>query len=73
MIGTRDVLGRRIRIVGVVAKTADTYRRSVAAGRIVPTKSALPFADGIAVPARRDGTRGNSATGAASAALLLGL
>ena len=43
--------------------TADTYRRSVAAGRIVPTKSALTFADGMAVPARRDGTRSNSATG----------
>jgi threonine dehydratase len=33
VIGTRDVLGRKIRIVGVVAQGANTYARSVAAGR----------------------------------------
>jgi threonine dehydratase len=49
VIGTRDVLGRKTRIVGVVAEAANTYARSVAAGRPVPTNSALTFADGMAV------------------------
>jgi threonine dehydratase len=43
------LLGRKTRIVGVVAEGANTYRRSVAAGRVVPTNSALTFADGMAV------------------------
>ncbi|HML08938.1 MAG TPA: threonine dehydratase [Xanthobacteraceae bacterium] len=51
MIGTRDLLGLNARIVGVVAAAANTYGRSLAAGRIVPTDSALTFADGIAVRA----------------------
>ena len=33
----------------MVAANADTYARSVAAGRSVPTSSALTFADGMAV------------------------
>jgi threonine dehydratase len=49
VIGTRDALGRRTRVVGVVATDADTYARSVAAGQSVPTSSALTFADGMAV------------------------
>jgi threonine dehydratase len=49
VIGTRDALGRRTRIVGVVAESANAYSRSLAAGRIVPTNSAVTFADGIAV------------------------
>jgi threonine dehydratase len=49
VIGTRDALGRKTRVVGVVAVNADTYARSVAAGRSVPTSSALTFADGMAV------------------------
>src|SRR6516225_4424876 len=49
VIGTRDALGRKTRVVGVVADKADTYARSVAAGRSVPTSSALTFADGMAV------------------------
>jgi threonine dehydratase len=49
VIGTRDVLGRKTRIVGVVAEAANTYARSVAAGRPVPTNSALTVADGMAV------------------------
>jgi len=48
-IGTRDVLVRRTKIVGVVAAAANTYCRSVAAGRTVPTNAALTFADGMAV------------------------
>ena len=49
MIGTRDVLGRKTKVVGVVAAGANAYRRSVAAGRVMTTSSALTFADGIAV------------------------
>jgi threonine dehydratase len=49
VIGTRDALGRKTRVVGVVATNADTYARSAAAGQPVPTSSALTFADGMAV------------------------
>jgi threonine dehydratase len=49
LIGTRDVLGRKTKVVGVVAAGANSYRRSVSAGRVVPTTSALTFADGMAV------------------------
>jgi threonine dehydratase len=49
VIGTRDVLGCKTSIVGVVAEGANAYRRSVAAGRVVTTNSALTFADGMAV------------------------
>jgi threonine dehydratase len=49
VIGTRDLLDLKTNIVGVVAEGANTYSRSVAAGRIVPTNSALTFADGMAV------------------------
>jgi threonine dehydratase len=49
VMGTRDLLGLKTKIVGVVAEGANTYSRSVAAGRIVPTASALTFADGMAV------------------------
>ena len=34
VIRTRDVLGRKTKVVGVVAAGANAYRRSVAAGRI---------------------------------------
>ena len=49
VIGTRDALGRKTRIIGVVSAAANAYRRSVAAGHVVPTESALTFADGMAV------------------------
>jgi threonine dehydratase len=49
VIGTRDALALKARIVGVVAAAANTYSRSVAAGRIVETNSAVTFADGVAV------------------------
>ena len=49
VIGARDVLGRKTKVVGVVVTGANAYRRSVAAGRVVPTTSALTFADGMAV------------------------
>ena len=34
---------------GVVSDRANTYRLSLDAGRLVPTNSALTFADGMAV------------------------
>ena len=49
VISARDVLGHRARIVGVVAEGANTYSRSLAAGHIMPTNSAVTFADGMAV------------------------
>lgn len=49
LILTRDLLGLKTEIVGVVAEKADAYRRSVEAGRPVPTDSAATFADGMAV------------------------
>jgi len=49
VIGVRDLLGLRTRIVGVVSANANTYSLSMAAGRAVPTNSAATFADGMAV------------------------
>ena len=49
MIGARDALGRKARVIGVVSERANTYRLSLDAGRLVPTNSALTFADGMAV------------------------
>jgi threonine dehydratase len=51
LIGVRDALGLKTRIVGVVSDRANTYRLSFDAGRVVPTNSALTFADGVAVRA----------------------
>jgi threonine dehydratase len=49
VIRTRDALGLKTKIVGVVSEAANTYLRSFAAGHIVATNSALTFADGMAV------------------------
>jgi threonine dehydratase len=49
VIGMRDLLGRKTRIVGVVSDRANSYRLSVAAGHVVHTNSSLTFADGMAV------------------------
>jgi threonine dehydratase len=49
VIGARDALGLRTKVVGVVSDRANAYRLSVEAGRVVATSSALTFADGIAV------------------------
>jgi threonine dehydratase len=49
VIGTRDALGLTTRVVGVISDRANTYRRSLDAGRAVPTNSAATFADGLAV------------------------
>jgi threonine dehydratase len=51
VIGVRDALGLRTSVVGVISESANTYGRSLAAGRIVPTNSAFTFADGMAVRA----------------------
>ena len=49
MIGARDAMGCKARVVGVVSERANTYRLSLDAGRTVPTNSAITFADGMAV------------------------
>jgi threonine dehydratase len=53
LIRTRDLLGLRTRIVGVVAEGAPAYALSFEAGRVVETDAARTFADGMAcrVPA----------------------
>jgi threonine dehydratase len=49
VICTRDALGLRTKIVGVVSGAANAYLRSFITGQIVPTNTALTFADGMAV------------------------
>ena len=49
MIATRDALGLKTRIVGVVAERANAYLLSLAQGRVVSTNAAATFADGVAV------------------------
>ncbi|MFQ5785145.1 MAG: threonine dehydratase [Alphaproteobacteria bacterium] len=48
-IAARDGLGRKTRIVGVVAEKAPTYALSFAAGEPVATNAADTLADGLAV------------------------
>jgi threonine dehydratase len=49
LIRTRDLLGLRTEIVGVVPERANAYRRSFEAGRLVPANEVATFADGAAV------------------------
>jgi threonine dehydratase len=49
LIGTRDALGLKTKIVGVVSEGANAYLRSLSTGQVVTTNSALTFADGMAV------------------------
>ncbi len=49
LIRTRDLLGLKTRIIGVVSENAQAYALSYAAGRVVETNSARTFADGMAV------------------------
>ena len=49
VIAWRDALGLRTRVVGVVSENAACYALSFAAGKPIETKSALTFADGVAV------------------------
>ena len=48
LIQTRDLLGLKTDIVGVVAARAPAMARSVAAGEVVATDAADTFADGVA-------------------------
>jgi threonine dehydratase len=48
LIRTRDLLGLRTRIVGVVSTEAPAMALSVEAGRVVTTETAQTFADGMA-------------------------
>jgi threonine dehydratase len=48
LITTRDLLGLKTEIVGVVARNAPAMALSFAAGKPVPTNSAQTFADGMA-------------------------
>jgi threonine dehydratase len=48
VIGVRDALGLRTRVVGVQAEKAPSYALSFAAGRVVATDSADTIADGVA-------------------------
>ncbi len=49
LIGTRDSLGLKTKIIGVVSEGANAYLRSFTAGHVVSTDSARTFADGMAV------------------------
>ena len=49
LIRTRDLLGLRTEIVGVVSERANAYLLSYEAGRVVPTNACATFADGVAV------------------------
>ena len=48
LIQTRDLLGLKTEIVGVVSSHADAFAQSVEQGRVVCTQSADTFADGLA-------------------------
>lgn len=48
LIRTRDLLGLGTRIIGVQSERAPSYALSFAAGRVVATRSADTFADGVA-------------------------
>ncbi len=48
MIHTRDLLGLKTEVVGVVAENAAAMARSVEAGKVVATETANTFADGMA-------------------------
>ncbi|MEN3385144.1 MAG: threonine dehydratase, partial [Hyphomicrobiales bacterium] len=49
VIGARDALGHKARVIGVISDRANAYRLSLDAGRPVASNSAATFADGMAV------------------------
>ena len=49
LIRTRDLLGLKTDIVGVVPQRANAYRLSFDAGRVIPVNEVSTFADGAAV------------------------
>lgn len=48
LIRTRDLLGLKTEIIGVVSTEADAFAQSVEQGRVVTTETADTFADGMA-------------------------
>lgn len=48
MIKTRDLLGLKTKVIGVVSENAPAYALSLAKGEIVQTETANTFADGVA-------------------------
>ena len=54
LIKTRDLLGLKTRIVGVVSEGAPAFAQSFQAGRVIPTDSADTIADGVATRAPMD-------------------
>jgi len=48
LIKTRDLLGLKTKIVGVVAEGAPTFALSFEAGKVIPTDSVNTLADGVA-------------------------
>ncbi|WP_448950459.1 threonine dehydratase [Labrys neptuniae] len=49
LIRTRDLLGLKTKVIGVVSSHAAAYALSFVAGRVVTTQSARTIADGVAV------------------------
>jgi threonine dehydratase len=49
VIGIRDLLGLKTKVIGVVAEKAPAYALSFAQGKPVATNAAATFADGVAV------------------------
>ncbi len=49
LIKVRDALGLKTQIIGVVSENADAFYQSLKAGKIINTKNADTFADGLAV------------------------
>jgi threonine dehydratase len=49
VIGTRDAMKLKVRVVGVISERANMYRLSLEAGRPVAINSCATFADGMAV------------------------
>ncbi len=54
LIKTRDLLGLKTRIVGVVAEGAPTFHQSFQAGHIIATSRANTLADGVATSSPMD-------------------
>lgn len=49
VMGVRDMLGLKTKVVGVVSEGANSYALSFAAGDVVPTNAVHTFAEGVAV------------------------
>jgi threonine dehydratase len=65
LVRTRDLLGLKTEIIGVVPKAANAYRLSFEAGRVVPVNDVATFADGAAVRVPDEGALAVIRAGAA--------